>query len=76
MGSELNMGQPLPEELPPVCIVDAPCDVELTQKPFGQRWGQQVVTLGPEHLAALQAGGVVAVDVLEEYVVFIRLPMA
>lgn len=58
---------------PALRIVDAPCDVERTEQPFGQRWGQQVITLGPEHLAALQSGKLVAVDVQEEYVVFLKL---
>lgn len=58
---------------PVLCIVDAPCDVERTEQPFGQRWGQQVITLGPEHLAALQSGKLVAVDVQAEYVVFVKL---
>ncbi|MEX8505262.1 hypothetical protein [Leptothrix ochracea] len=56
-----------------VCIVDEPCDVEETSRPFGKRWGQQVITLLPEHWVALQAGKVVAVDVQEEYVVFLEL---
>lgn len=58
---------------PVLRIVDAPCDVERTEQPFGQRWGQQVITLGPEHLAALQSGKLVALDVQEEYVVFLKL---
>jgi hypothetical protein len=56
-----------------LCIVEAPCDVELTEQPFGKRWGQQVITLGPEHLAALQSGKLVALDVQGEYVVFVKL---
>ena len=55
-----------------VAIVSAPCDVEETRRPFGERWGQQTVTLTPEHLRALQDGQYVAVDVQEEYVVFLR----
>lgn len=40
--------------------------------PFGKRWGGDVIQLSPEHLAALQAGGTVAIDVQNEYIVFLR----
>jgi len=58
---------------PRIAIVDAPCDVEETEQPFGKRWRQEVMTLTAEHLAALQAGKLVAVDVQNEYVLFLRL---
>lgn len=58
---------------PRIAIVAAPCDVEKTEQPFGKRWRQEVMTLTAEHLAALQAGKLVAVDVQNEYVVFLRL---
>lgn len=54
-------------------IVDAPFDVEKTDQPFGKRWGGDVVTLTQEHLAALQEGNLVVVDVMNEYVVFLDL---
>ena len=56
-----------------IAIVDEPCDVLETSQPFGKRWRDQVVTLSAEHLRALQEGHYVAVDVQEEYVVFLRL---
>ena len=56
-----------------IAIVDAPFDVEETDQPFGERWGGETMTLTQEHLAALQDGKVVAVDVMNEYVVFLRL---
>lgn len=56
-----------------LAIVDAPFDVEKTDQPFGERWGGEIMTLSKEHLAALQEGKVVAVDVMNEYVVFLRL---
>ncbi len=56
-----------------IAIVDEPCDVEETSQPFGKRWRDQVVTLSAEHLRALQDGQCVAVDVQDEYVVFLRL---
>lgn len=58
---------------PRIVIVAAPCDVEETEQPFGKRWRQEVMTLTAEHLAALQAGKLVAVDVQSEYVLFLRL---
>ena len=56
-----------------LAIVDAPFDVEKTDQPFGKRWGGDVVTLTGEHLAALREGKLLAVDVMNEYVVFLRL---
>ncbi|MBN2358783.1 MAG: hypothetical protein JXR83_04975 [Deltaproteobacteria bacterium] len=54
-------------------IVDQVCDVEDSGRPFGKRWHQEEVRLGQQHLEALRAGKVVAIDVQEEYVVFVRL---
>ena len=54
-------------------IVDAPFDVEKTDQPFGERWGGEIMTLTKEHLDALHEGKLVAVDVMNEYVVFLRL---
>jgi hypothetical protein len=47
--------------------------VEETEQPFGKRWGGEIMTLTKEHLAALHEGKLVAVDVMNEYVVFLRL---
>ena len=58
---------------PTLAIVDAPYDTLETDQPFGKRWGDEVVTLTKEHLAALHEGKLVAVDVQGEYVVFLRL---
>jgi len=56
-----------------VAIVDAICDVEETCQPFGKRYGQQLIRLSAEHLAALHAGKLLALDDQSEYVVFIGL---
>lgn len=56
-----------------LAIVDAPFEVEETDQPFGKRWGGEIMTLSKEHLAALQDGKSVAMDVMNEYVVFLRL---
>lgn len=58
---------------PTLAIVDAPYDTLETEQPFGKRWGDEVVTMSKEHLAALHEGKLVAVDVQGEYVVFLRL---
>jgi acetyl-CoA acetyltransferase len=42
------------------------------ETPFGRRWGGDVIQLSAEHLAALQAGQTLALDVQNEYVVFIK----
>ncbi|WP_291912882.1 hypothetical protein [Limnohabitans sp.] len=56
-----------------VLIVDQPFDADGNETPFGQRWGGERFTLTPEHLAALQAGKTIALDVMNEYVVFLKL---
>jgi len=56
-----------------LAIVDAPFEVEETEQPFGKRWGGEIMTLTKEHLDALHEGKLVAVDVMNEYVVFLRL---
>lgn len=61
---------------PRIAIVDAVCDVEESEQPFGKRWRQQEVVLSAEHLAALQEGKILALDVQEEYVVFVKLDAA
>lgn len=59
-----------------VAIVDRPFSVEETEQPFGKRWGGECFTLTTEHLAALQAGKTLALDVQNEYVTFVRLELA
>lgn len=56
-----------------VAIVDKVCDVEETSLPFGKRYGQEKLILTAEHLKALQAGKMLAIDVQAEYVVFVEL---
>ena len=46
---------------------------DTTGHPFGQRWGGNVFKLTPEHLAALQAGKAIALDVMNEYLTFVVL---
>ena len=58
---------------PAIAIVPAPFDPDSTDQPFGQRWGGQVIRLGSEHITALQAGQTLALDMLDEYVVFLQL---
>ena len=41
--------------------------------PFGVRYGLEYIELTPEHLLALRDGKCVAVDVENEYVVFLTL---
>ena len=56
-----------------IAIVEAPFDVEQSNKPFGKRWRQEEIVLRAEHLAALKEGKVLALDVQQEYVVFVKL---
>jgi hypothetical protein len=42
------------------------------ETPFGHRWGGDVFRLASEHLAALQAGQTLALDVQSEYIAFLK----
>ena len=56
-----------------IAIVDSTFNPEETELPFGKRWGGDIFRLSAEHLAALQGGKIIALDVMNEYVTFIRL---
>ena len=58
---------------PVLAIVDKPYETLETNPPFGKRWGNEIRTLTQEHLAALQDGKMVALDVQGEYVVFLQM---
>ena len=58
---------------PTVAIVPEPIDaMDGAATPFGKRWGGDVIHLSADHLAALQDGQTLAVDVREEYVIFLK----
>ncbi len=63
------------DTVPNITIVDQPFSVDEHETPYGQRWGGELMTLTAEHLAALQAGKTLALDVQNEYVTFLRLAM-
>ncbi len=58
-----------------MAVVEKPFDPEddETGCPFGKRWGGNVFALTAEHLAALQAGKAIALDVMNEYLTFVVL---
>jgi hypothetical protein len=56
-----------------VRIVDRPFDAANgADTPFGQRWGGGIATLTPDHITALADGKTLALDVQNEYVLFVR----
>ena len=57
---------------PTVAIIPEAFDATRgTETPFGHRWGGDVFRLSAEHLAALQAGQTLALDVQNEYIAFL-----
>ncbi len=58
---------------PNIAIVEQPFSVDEHENPFGKRWGGELFLLTNEHLAALQAGKTLALDVQNEYVTFVQL---
>ncbi|WP_367026870.1 hypothetical protein ABZN20_04330 [Methylococcus sp. ANG] len=61
---------------PRIAIVDAPFDCDESERPFGKRWRQETITLTAAHVEALRQGKLLAVDVQEEYVVYLKLDAA
>ena len=55
-----------------IAIVDAVFNTDKTEQPFGKRWGGDSFTLTAEHLEALKNGKVIALDIMSEYVAFVR----
>jgi hypothetical protein len=55
-----------------LAIVDRIYDSDTTEVPFGKRWAHECVTLDAETLTALQQGKLIAIDVRDEYVIYIR----
>jgi len=54
-------------------IVDHPFDAtDGIDTPFGRRWGGDVVSLTSAHLAAIKSGQTLALDVQNEYVLFLQ----
>ena len=53
--------------------VDAPFDATTgADTPFGHRWGGDVFSLTTEHLEIIHSGQTLALDVMSEYVVFLK----
>lgn len=56
-----------------IASVDAPFDATGgVQTPFGHRWGGDVFSLSHSHLETIQQGQTLALDVMGEYVVFLK----
>ena len=55
-----------------VIVPDTFDATEGVETAFGRRWGGDVIKLSSDHIAALQAGQTVALDVQNEYIVFLR----
>jgi predicted nuclease of restriction endonuclease-like (RecB) superfamily len=56
-----------------VRIMDEPFDAaDGAYTPFGRRWDGGTITLNSEHLAALKKGKIIALDVRDEYVAFLK----
>ncbi|MCC7279718.1 MAG: Abi family protein [Chromatiaceae bacterium] len=57
-----------------IATVNAPFDAATgADTPFGHRWGGEVLHLSDAHLTAMHNGQTLALDVMSEYVVFLRL---
>lgn len=56
-----------------IAIVEASFDASNgAHTPFGHRWGGDVVTLSSAHLEVMRSGQTLALDVMNEYVVFLK----
>lgn len=48
-------------------------DLENEKSPFGKRWGGETITINENDLKQLQEGNLLALDVMNEYVVYVKL---
>ncbi len=55
-----------------VWIVETPFATDGAETPFGQRWDGGTISLSAEHLASLADGKILALDVRDEYVTFLK----
>lgn len=55
-----------------VIVPDTFDATEGVETPFGKRWGGDLIKLSSDHIAALQAGRTIALDVQNEYIIFLR----
>lgn len=60
----------------PVLLVVDDIAEDISRSPFGERWGQQMIKLTPEHLQSLKEGRFLALDVQGEYVVYLEQAQA
>ena len=59
--------------MPTLEAVAEPFDVSNgAETPFGHRWGGDVFSLTTEHITAMQDGQALVLDVMNEYVVFLK----
>ncbi len=62
-----------PTSVSPLESVAEPFDASNgVETPFGHRWGGDVFTLTAEHITAMQGGQALVLDVMNEYVVFLK----
>ncbi len=54
-------------------IVEKKPDTETTEKPFGKRWEAGTISLTNDDIAALQNGKYIALDIMNEYIVYLEL---
>jgi len=54
-------------------IVEKPFPTDGAKTIFGRRWRDEIIEISKEELEALQNGKLIALDVQEEYVAFLKL---
>ena len=48
-------------------------DLENENTPFGKRWGGETILITSEDIKQLKEGNLLALDVMNEYVVYVKL---
>ncbi|MCF8306228.1 MAG: hypothetical protein K9I71_07480 [Ignavibacteriales bacterium] len=54
-------------------VIKTVFDLEKVNTPFGKRWGGETITINENDLKQLQGGNLLALDVMSEYIVYIKL---
>lgn len=61
---------------PRATVTDIHVPADAGDTVFGKRWASEIIRITPEQVKALQAGSYIALDVQNEYIVYLVLERA
>lgn len=58
---------------PRVAVTHVHVSADEADTVFGKRWASEIIRITPEQIEAMQAGNYIALDVQNEYIVYLEL---